>query len=61
MKQVKHSTTEENPSIKINNNVINSPKLITNSFHTQFLTIVDKMNNGTNIPTNEDAIQYVHD
>jgi hypothetical protein len=38
----KHTTAEENPSIKVNNNVINSPKLIADSFNTYFLTVVEK-------------------
>jgi hypothetical protein len=37
----KHSTVEENPSIKVNNNVINSAKLTANSFSTYFLIIVE--------------------
>jgi hypothetical protein len=43
----KHSTAEENPSIKIHNTVINSPKLTANSSNTYFVTIVEKLNNGT--------------
>jgi hypothetical protein len=38
----KHSIAEENPSIKVNNNVINSPKLVANSFNTYFLITVEK-------------------
>jgi hypothetical protein len=53
----KHSTLEENPSIKVNNSVINSPKLRANLFNTYFLTIVEKLNNGTKSPTEEEAIQ----
>jgi hypothetical protein len=54
-----HSTVEENPSIKVNNNVINRPKLTANSFNTHFLIIVEKLNNSTKSPTEEEAIQYV--
>jgi hypothetical protein len=55
----KHLTVEENPSIKVNNSVINSPKLTANSVNTYFLTIVEKPNNGTKSPTEEEAIQYM--
>jgi hypothetical protein len=55
----KHSTMEENPSIKVINSVINSPKLIANLFNTHFLTIVEKLNNGTKSLTEEGAIQYM--
>jgi hypothetical protein len=55
----KHSTVEENPSIKANNSVINSPKLIANLFNTYFLTAVEKLNNVTNSPVEEEAIQYM--
>jgi hypothetical protein len=40
-------TEKENPSIKVNNSVTKSPKLIPNSFITYFLTTVEKLNNGT--------------
>jgi hypothetical protein len=43
----KHATAEENPSIKVNNGVINNPKPIADSFNTYFLTIVEKLNKNT--------------
>jgi hypothetical protein len=39
----KNSTVEENSSIKVNNSVTNSPKLIANPFNAYFLTIVEKI------------------
>jgi hypothetical protein len=55
----KHTTTEENPSIKVNNSVINNPKLIADSFVTYFLTTVEKLNNDTKSSTEKEAIQYM--
>jgi hypothetical protein len=46
-KTSKHSTAEENPSIKVNNSVVNSPKLMANTFNIYFLTIVEKLNSST--------------
>jgi hypothetical protein len=43
----KHTTAEENPSIKVNNSAINNPKLIADSFNSYFLTIVEKLNDHT--------------
>jgi hypothetical protein len=55
----KHSTGEEKPSIKVHNSVTNSPKLVANSFSTYFLTTLEKLNNGTKSPAEEEAIQYM--
>jgi hypothetical protein len=62
-KTSKHSTAEENPSIKVNNSVIDNTKLMANSFNTYFLTIVEKLNNDARNPTEEETIQYntIHD
>jgi hypothetical protein len=48
----KFSTEEVTPSIKINENVIKSPKLIANSYP---LTIIERMNNDTTTIMTEDA------
>jgi hypothetical protein len=37
----KPTTAEENPSIMVNNSIINNPKLIADSFNTYFLTTVE--------------------
>jgi hypothetical protein len=54
-----HSTAEENPSAKVNNTVINIPKLMQPHNNTYFLTTVDKLDSGTKFPTEEEAIQYM--
>jgi hypothetical protein len=41
-------------------NVTNSPKLTESSFSTYFLTIFEKLNNGTKNPIEEKAIQYMN-
>jgi hypothetical protein len=43
-----HNTAEENPSRKVNNSVINSPKFIADSFNTHFQTAVEKLNRELN-------------
>jgi hypothetical protein len=46
-KTVKYSTEEVTLSIKINDNAIQNPELLANSFNTYFLTIIERMNNDT--------------
>jgi superoxide dismutase len=55
----KYSTEEVTPSIKINDNAIQNPKLFANSFNTDFLTIIERMNNDTTTLTTEDATKYL--
>jgi hypothetical protein len=55
----KHSTEEVTPSIKINDNAIQNPKLLANTFNIYFLTIIERMNNNTTTLTTEDATKYL--
>lgn len=43
----KYSTEEETPTIKISDNVTNSPELRENAFNTYFLTIIETMTPGS--------------
>jgi hypothetical protein len=52
-------STEVTPSIKINDNAIQNPKLLANSFNTYFLTIIETMNNDTTTLTTEDTTKYL--
>jgi hypothetical protein len=58
-KKQKYSTEEVTPPIKIKHNAIKNPKLLANSFNTYFLTIIERMNNGTTTLTTEDATKYL--
>jgi hypothetical protein len=50
----KCSTEEVTPSIKVNDNAIQNPKLLAYSFNTYFLTIIERMNNDITTLTTED-------
>jgi hypothetical protein len=52
----KYSTEEVTPSIKINDNAIQNPKLLADTFNTYFLIIIERMNNDTTTLTTEDAV-----
>jgi capsular polysaccharide biosynthesis protein len=57
---LKQSTDIEIPPIKINDNIVNDPKHIANSFNTYFLTIVERMNSSDTItPTTEDGMKLL--
>jgi hypothetical protein len=45
----------ESSSIKINNNIVNTPKLIANSFNTYFLSTVVQLYNDAKNSTNEET------
>jgi hypothetical protein len=47
------------PSVKINDNAIQNPKLLANTFNTYFLTIIERINNDTTTLTIEDATKYL--
>jgi hypothetical protein len=47
------------PSTKINDNGIQNPKLLANTFNTYFLTIIERMNNDITTLTIEDATKYL--
>jgi hypothetical protein len=55
----KYSTEEVTPSIKINDNAIQNPKLVTNTFNSYFLTTIERLNNDTTTLTTEDATKYL--
>jgi hypothetical protein len=47
------------PSIKINDNAIQNPKLLANTFNNYFFTIIQRVNNDTTTLTTEDATKYL--
>jgi hypothetical protein len=55
----KYFTEEVTPSVKINGNAIQNPKLLANSFNAYFLTITERMNNDTTTLRTEDATKYL--
>jgi hypothetical protein len=55
----KYSTEEVIPSIEINYNAIQNPKLLAYTFNTYFLIIIERMNNDTTTLTTEDATEYL--
>jgi hypothetical protein len=55
----KYSTEEATPSIKINDNAIQNPELLVNSFNTYFVTIIEKINIDTTTLRTEDATKYL--
>jgi hypothetical protein len=58
-KETEKYSTEVTPSIKINDNGIQNPKLLENSFNTCFLKIIERMNTDNTTLTTEDATQYL--
>jgi hypothetical protein len=54
----KGSTEDVTLSIMTNDNVIKNPKLLAHSFNTDFLTIIEKMNNDTTTLMTEDTTKY---
>jgi hypothetical protein len=54
----KHTTSEGNP-VKVNNSVINNPKLIADSFNIYFLPVIEKLKKYTKRSTENEAIQYM--
>jgi hypothetical protein len=55
----KYSTEEVTPPIKIDDDAIQNPKPLANTFSTYFLTIIERMNNNTTTLTTEDATKYL--
>jgi hypothetical protein len=53
------STEDEDPSIKIDDNVMKNLELIEHSFSTYFITIMEKVNNETTTLMIEDAAEYL--